>query len=531
MTSFESFVDPVTGTAIVSEVPLDEIGSEMRAALPHQVQRALASWAEGQGGEGSRRNSTIFERNRYLTPSRVFEQMAMAYDAVDDDIVANVADTSEAIAFQKIMFECEDNEQEQLWNKIGKKLDLDTFVRQAWRELFLVSQFYAVGWWATETVKLSGKADKRKRRKEFTLYMPTELGFLDPCRVVPVKNSLFGRAGLAWAGTDSDMDLLDTAQDDDLVRRLFQAKYTPTEKEKADLEAEGVNPDRLILLNPDMVWRHTLTKGAYERWAKLRMKPVFPLLDLKTQLRAMDRSYLMAAMNFIVLVTRGTDQLPANRAEVESATYMMRTQSKTPVIVSDHRINIEIITPNMEGVLDKDKWMVLDERILMKLWGMFQLPSGTSNRETSVTLGKVIARGVANRRHMLKRSMEKHIVDAVISHPANADVGLEDVSIEFAPRRMELEYDAALITMVQELRDRGDLSRETVLNEFNFDQDLEAQRRKIEDEKYEEIFKPTNVPFDSPDKTTPGGSGRKGGRPAGQPTDAKPAPEPAKPAQ
>jgi len=67
--------------------------------------------------------------------------------------------------------------------------------------------------------------------------------------------------------------------------------------------------------------------------------------------------------------------------------------------------------------------------------------------------------------------------------------------------------------MIQSLRDRGDISRETVLTEFNFDQDLEAARREYEDERYPDVFEPVNVPFDSPDKTTPDGSGRTGGRP------------------
>lgn len=520
MSEFHSHIDAATGVAIVSEVEPGEIDGQLVARTPAYVQRALASWAEeaqdvkSQGGQ-------LFERNRYVTPTRVFEQMGLAYDALDDDIVSNVLDTSEAIAFQKVEFECPDYEQEQMWGKVGKRLDFDTFVRQAWRELFLVSQFYVVMWWGNESIKLTGKAEKRKRRKSFDLYMPTGIGFLDPTRIVPVKNGIFGDYRLAWIASDQDMSLLDavgTTGEDQVVSQLFVEKFVPGEKEKRDLSKEGIDPDRLIMLNPDMVWRHSLTKGTYERWARIRMKSVFPLLDLKAQLRSMDRSYLRAGMNFIVLVTRGTDQLPASRTEVENATYMMRTQSRSPVIVTDHRIRIEIITPDMTNVMDDRKWMVLDERLLMRLWGMFQLPSGTSNRETSVTLGKVIARSISNRRHMLKRAIERHVIDAIVDHPLNAELDLESAKLEFAPRRMELEYDPAMVSMVQELRDRGDLSRETVLNEFNFDQELEAQRRKIEEEKYDDTFKPVNVPFDSPNRgTTPGGSGRQGGRPAGQP--------------
>jgi hypothetical protein len=83
---------------------------------------------------------------------------------------------------------------------------------------------------------------------------------------------------------------------------------------------------------------------------------------------------------------------------------------------------------------------------------------------------------------------------------------------------MELEFDDTVVTMIQSLRDRGDISRETVLTEFNFDQALEAARREYEDERYPDVFEPTNVPFDSPEKTTPDGSGRTGGRPAGKKT-------------
>jgi len=115
---------------------------------------------------------------------------------------------------------------------------------------------------------------------------------------------------------------------------------------------------------------------------------------------------------------------------------------------------------------------------------------------------------------MMKRSIEKNVIREVIENPLNESQDFSAITtIEFAPRRMELEFDDAVVTMIQSLRDRGDISRETTLNEFNFDQDLEAARREAEDEKYPDTFDPVNVPFDSPDKTTPDGSGRQGGRP------------------
>ncbi|RLE11207.1 MAG: hypothetical protein DRJ28_11085 [Actinobacteria bacterium] len=199
---------------------------------------------------------------------------------------------------------------------------------------------------------------------------------------------------------------------------------------------------------------------------------------------------------------------------MDQAAGMVRAQSRSPVIVSDHRINIEIITPEIQHVLNEGKWDVIDQRILARLWGMFTMPNDTGNKETSMTMGRVIARGMASRRYMMKRSIEREIIKEVTEHPSNEGFNEETV-IEFSPRRMELEFDPSVVTMIQSLRDRGDMSRETVLTEFGFDQELEASRREYEDERWPDVFEPVNVPFDSPDKTTPDGSGRTGGKPAG----------------
>ncbi len=519
-TNFESTIE--SGVAVVSEVPGDILAASLddgiATLLPLAVQRSLASWAEDT--HPSRRNSRpLFHRDKYVTPGKIYEQMAMAYDSLDDDVVGNVADMSEALAFEKVHFECpEDKDVENVWGQIGRDLDLDSFVRQMWRELFTVSQVYPVRFWGRKTYKVSGKREKRQARKEYDLFVPTQLGFLDPLRVVPVAADPFGNAQLAWIATDSEMELYGgdepTVQTDEVVNVLFTGVYKPTEKEEAEFGREGIPPDSLMSLNPDFVWRHTYTKTPFERWAKIRMKSIFPILDLKHQLREMDRAFLLGGINFIVLVTRGTDAIPTTKTEVDHTTAQVRAQSKSPVIVSDHRINIEIITPDVTHILDSKKWAVLDERLLMRLWGTFALAAEQSGRETSLTTGRVIARGMASRRHMMKRSMEKNIVREVIDNPLNESQEFgASTSIEFAPRRMELEFDDSVVTMIQSLRDRGDLSRETTLTEFNFDQELEAARREYEDERYGDTFEPVNVPFDSPNKTTPDGSGRTGGRP------------------
>lgn len=520
--NFESEI--VGGAAIVSEVPRDVVSESLDEGianiLPRAVQRSLASWAEDV--QGHKTSRPMFQRDKYVTPGQIYKQMAKSYDALDDDVVGNIADTSEAMALQKVAFESEDKDQENIWNQIGRDLDLDEFVRQMWRELFTVSQCYPVRWWGRKEYTVSGKGEKRKRRKSYDLYVPTRLGFLDPTRIVPVKADLWGGSALAWIATEDEMSLLADERNsiqDPLVENLFVGEYKASPQEIATLDREEIPLDQLMLLNPELVWKHTLTKAPFERWSRIRMKSILPILDLKHQLREMDRAFLLGGINFIVLVTRGTDTIPTNRNEVDETTAQVRAQSRSPIIVSDHRINIEIITPDVAHVLDSEKWAVLDERLLMRGWGTFALPSEQGNKETSLTTGRVIARGLASRRHMMKRNLEKEIIRAVQEDPRNGDADFDEhTTLEFAPRRMELEFDAAVVTMIQSLRDRGDLSRETTLTEFNFDQEIEAARRQHEDEKWgDKVFKPTNVPFDSPNKGNPDQTGRKGGKPAGQP--------------
>lgn len=521
------------GVMIVAERDPDTVEAAMEMAGPggelentnRQVARALASWAEdvqGGGGSRNRRNQTLFERDKYITPAKIYEQMALAYEALDDDIIANALDVTESLAFNRVRAISEDEDQQNVWNQILGDLDMDNWIRQAWSELFTVSHYYGVRWWGVKGYNVEAKRETRKARKKFEVITPTKLGFLDPMRVVPVDPNFFGEYSYAWIADAGDMALYDSVnantQSDDLVSKLFSSKYVPGETEEAQLKKQDIPVDRLLLLNPEFVWGHTLTTSTYKRWPRLRLKSLFPLLDLKTQMRAMDRAVLLSGTNFIVLVKKGTDAHPIKKAaEMDSVVEQVRTVSRSPVIVSDHRLSIEIITPDLSFVLNAEKWSTVDTRLQMRLWGTF-VTNPTEGRDTSLTLGRVIARGISSRRHMLKRDIERNIIKPVTDLNDNFDA---KTKIEFTPQRIELEMDESIANIIQELRDRGDISRETTLNELGFNQDIEAVRREREDDKYEDIFVPPQIPFDSPEKKTPGGEGRKGGRPAGSPTEKK----------
>jgi hypothetical protein len=521
------------GVAVASEVDPEIVEASLESGVLNgyegnawhdPVRRALASWAEDTR-RGGRRDRTIFARDKFVTPGKVFQQMAMAEDAMDDDVVGGVYDTSEAMAFKKMSMQCEDEDQRDVWNQIAKDINLDSFLRMAWRELFKASNYYGVVWWGQKTYRVRGMAEERKRRKSFAIEAPIALGVLDPTRIVPVGATLFGERQLAWIADAGEQDLFkqvkqDRVLDDRLVSQIIVGPYTPDKAEAEKLQKEDIPVDRLWLLNPVNAWAGSLTKATYERWARVRMKAVFPLLDMKHQLREMDRAFLLGGINFIVLVKKGTDEHPVKKAsEITLVAEQMRAQSKSSVIVSDHRLEIEIITPDLENILNPEKWSVLDDRIRLRLWGSIAPPSDTGNRENQITLAKVVSLGIENRRHILKRDLEASIIDATRSR--NEGLFDESASLEYAPRRVDLLFDSQVATVFQEIRDRGDLSRETILEEFGFDLSLERQRRIAEkgddfdvSASDDEIFEAVNVPFNSPDNmATPGGSGRRGGRP------------------
>ena len=251
------------GTVVVSEVGPDELmGSVAFQEAAPFIQRQLASWAEDIRQPKSRK-AGMFSRDKYVTPGDVHGQMALAYDSAEDDVISGVLETSESVAFQKISFESENKDQEDIWNQVAADLDLDSFVRTSFRELNLVSVVYPVRWWGQKKYTVRGKGEGgRAKRKTFNLTVPVGLGFMDPTRIVPVNGDLFGGTQLAWMATDDEMDMInDDGGDleDQLTERLFLRRYTTTQSEEKKLEKEKVDVDRLILLNPEFVYRHTLT--------------------------------------------------------------------------------------------------------------------------------------------------------------------------------------------------------------------------------------------------------------------------------
>jgi hypothetical protein len=499
-----TLVDSQMGTAQIVNNTDIETDSIMKAFQgQHPEVAALVTWTKtASGGSGRGRLGGLFERDRYVTPHSIFDQMRVAHDAAEsDDVVSGIIESTESLAFSKMGFLAEDKDEEDIWNQIAADLDLDSRLREMWRELFTVSQFYALTWWGRKSYKVRGKTVKgNEKRKTFdNIYVPLGLSLLDPLKVVPVGNVLFGAEQLCYIADRTERDMLDAAcngdpEADPVARQIIMQKYAPTDLERKWLSDIGISYDFLYLLNPQNVWRHTATRAQYQRFAAVRMKSVFELLDLKQQLRSMDRAHLVGGTNFIVLIKKGSEQHPAKPAEVQMLQSQVRTIAQVPVIVGDHRLSIEIITPKQDQTLMPEKYNGLDARITARLYLMFMtgnFAAGGKN-DDSIKLAKVVARGMESRRHQLRRAVERQLVRPVY---AKNDALSTEPKLRFLPGRIELDFDSALVQFLIDLRDRGDMSRETLLSEIGVDQADEAVLRKREAETFDDVFTPTNVPY------------------------------------
>jgi hypothetical protein len=533
---------------------VDEAGLSqgvMEAVKVHQdISNAIETWTRSLSPTAAtnRPNYDLFKRSQYNSVDNIFRIIELCSAAVEnDDVLSGLADVSEGIAIQKMKFEMHDEDQQDIWNQIARDLDLDSRLREIWRELFKASQVYIAVEWDNRIYKVRTKPDlqekrssilgkarssggNRNRKKEYRIVCPTGLSVLDPVKVVPVGNLMFGRERFAYIADRGEEEGIASAIAgevvDDMVMRLIERKYRPTEAERKNLAEMGVAPERLWLFKPQAVFRHTMTRSQYERFAVPRLKSILPLIDMKQHLREADRAALLGNTNFIVVIRKGTDKLPARPKELEALHEQARVIARVPVIIGDHRLSVDIVAPPMDNTLDEARYNTLDARLVFRALGSFAPASGGGGslggggsqiKEVSL----VVSRGFENRRHQLGRSLEKALFRLTVD--INDEL-TEMPSLTFLPRRISLDVNQDIVNAVLKLRDRGELSRGTALEELDYDQEIEAIRRVREEEEYDDIFL-THVPFDAPangpaqKKSAP--NDVEGGRPKGSRTQKK----------
>jgi hypothetical protein len=210
------------------------------------------------------------------------------------------------------------------------------------------------------------------------------------------------------------------------------------------------------------------------KFPDLRLRAVFPLLDLKRQLIASDRATLIGAANYILLIRKGSDAARPPRTRSPTSRQNYNFLAKLPVIISDHRLEIDVIAPKLDFVLKKDAYDVLDNRILARVLSTFVPPAARQ----------------PDPRHLLRRPGHLHP-----EPPAHdqADAGARarqghrrppqerrDVRLQALPgvhpAHRAVGTNQALLQALLALRTQREISRDTILEYMGLDEATEAQR-------------------------------------------------------
>lgn len=517
--------------------------NEMQPTL-QKMAREIALWAgavQGYGGyPGLPARPNLINRQAYTPPNTPYAVMQTCFEAVDnDDVVGGVGDVTEGLMFQGLKWESESADEADIFNQMARDINLDKLAREWHREEYTYSQTVMGIWWSRKVYTLRSKtATGKASKKKYDIMVPAAITFLDPKKVVPLQPGPFGQDRLAWHALKDEYAMyianVDGLYNDAVMAEFMNGPANITDPlERGYLTSIGINPDFLIMLNPRNVVRHTRTKSSYERFPSFRLKSTFQLLDMKQQLMEADRVSLVGAANFILLVRQGSKEEPAQQAELDNLQENFKVVAKIPVVIGDHRLQIDIITPSQEHVLESTKYDTIDRRLMSRTFGALTVASSGQRNENSLSIARGIGRLLESRRLMFKRFLEENVARAVVDHPYNAGIFDSEPNLTFTPRNIQLDSDAEITKSILALRTQKELSRESTLEYFGFDQAVEAMRRVIEadptqgpDGKSMDDTFQTQVPFDSPNRPgapgaegqggePPAVSGARGGRPTG----------------
>jgi hypothetical protein len=480
------------------------IAEAVREQVPElaYLTRSLNQWTNDYSGKS--RPGGLFSQNKYVAPDNIFDEFRLAAEAArNDDIVSNAVETTEQLAFKRIMVESQNDDETTIWAQIKDDLNLETRMREIWRELFVVSQCYVAVLWDRKDYRVKGFTESGKKSKKVyrNLLVPKGITLLDPCKVFPVGNFMFNQEELVYIADESEARLFHETlaglnSSDLIVKQLFLKPYKASPafiSQMQNLTGQYALADRLFLLNPENVWRITSTRPQYQMFADVRMRSVFELLDMKHNLREMDRADILGNLNAIILVKKGSKERPATQNELQQASAQVQNSARIPIIVSDDRMEIEIITRKTDNTLRPERYNNLDSRITSRLFQILSTGAYSSGTalDNSTGLFKVIAASMEARRDNIRQALMDNIFDKIYERN---DQILDEPVMNFYPRRIALEFDPHFAQYVYDLFIQGQISHETALAEIDITLSEEAAKKRKEEELYDDIFDPPRPP-------------------------------------
>lgn len=537
--------------------PPDELGERgmivNETELPdYVVQQAIETHFEEHssllGASGSTTFSTyanegsLLARSKFRTPGNRIDEVILARDMAErDDDVAACIGSMLAIAFGEGMQNTHEDERTiAVFDEICRNTDMDAVLSELYRELLIAGSVTSVALFIAEQFTFRLPNGERDRTRAVTAPL---IGVLPAEQIRVIDSDIVSTGTLAFKPP--------TWSQEQWLDEFFDSKTSPGRKaemrrqdpvltrmvvEKLQIKDQYASMlsdtldcnygEHLYRLNPAMVRRSTFPKGA-ERYPRPPLTRNFGLLEAKRLLNLMDYALLQGGTNFLVVAKKGSDLRPAMPAEITNLRETIRRSSHTGVLVGDHRLSIEIITPKLDELLNPAKRRLLGRKIAMALLRLPEVAEADAGAGQAVLADvEILSRVIASDRRLIKRHVENKIYTEAAKR--NAAITKGAASIWFP--KIILQGSQYFTDLVLKLRDRGDIPRKFAVEAGGFNYEAAVQQRKREKANGDDrVMTPAEVPFSSPnagpqDNNTgrPKGSGPNNGAPGAK--TSKPAP-------
>jgi hypothetical protein len=394
-----------------------------------------------------------------------------------------------------------------LFNGLAAYMNLDGVFKRMYREYLIAQQVTTVSLFTRRQAVDVGNEGESEQ-----MVAPL-IGILVAERVRAIGSDMFGNAELAYLPEPKLETWLSEYFNDETTpaRKAELRRQDPVSavmftgkvkiEERNDLTGAGIDAYRL---NPRMAHR---TKAPCDgNTPRPLMTANFALLEAKRLLNLMDFALLQGGMNFIVVAKKGTDERPALQPEIENLKQVVRNASRTGVIVGDHRLTFEILTPDLTSLLDKSKRTLLGRKIAMTLLRLAESSedSGSSGAATEAEL-EFITRVITSDRADLRRHVENNIYEEAAKRNNALTNGTPRVWFP----KIVLQGTQYFTDYVLKLRDRGDIPRKTAVEAAGFDWEAGvAQRKREAAAGIDEVMAPAATPFQDAGSPQDNNSGR-----------------------
>lgn len=473
------------------------------------------------GGAGS-----MMTRPKWHPPQNVIEEICMARELAerDDDIAATIG-MMVALAFGEGMQHAHRDEVTvSMFDEIADEAMLIEKFKEMYREWLIAHQVVTATVFRRDTVSFTPMGADRQRSRTASIPMvavlPTE-------QIRVIGNDIFGNAKLAYrpfSGRQEQWLMEYFSDQTTAARKAEMRKQDPilttllTEQVAWDNSTEGgvswvygdlrdpIIGDYVYTLNPQFVSRVTGPKGQWQHPRPMLTRNM-PLLEAKRLLTIMDYSLLEAGANFLLVVKKGSDKRPALPEEIANLRDTVVRASRAGVLIGDHRVNVEIITPKLDELLNDDKRKLIGRKLssaLLRTPDIANADGGAS--EEILTITEILARVITSDRDDLRRHMRKAVYKPTA---ARNDISVPKVWFP----KIILQGLQFFSDMILGLRDRGDIPRSYAVEFAGYSWDAAVERRKQEKASGDDkVMTPAAVPFSSPNA---GPQDRGGGRPTG----------------